>query len=254
MLAEMPEPWIVDVHSHLVPTGDDGVGTIEEGLRLCRRAFEHGTRVLYATPHVHAQWDSYPLTEARLRRYEQALPVLRSLCAGFGLDLRRGFEVYPGAVPPETDLRDFELDGVAGCLIEFPGSWTHEPEPVAAVWQEAERAEAAGLLPILAHPERCSQVVADPECLLPFRERGWLLAPNAPSLVGRHGAAAERTVWRLLDTGLADLIASDAHSESRGPELDWACELVAARYGATQARRLFDGSALEPQSEGAEAA
>src|SRR5262245_32589074 len=42
----------VDVHSHVVPSGDDGAATIDEGLALCREAADHGTSVLYGTPHV----------------------------------------------------------------------------------------------------------------------------------------------------------------------------------------------------------
>src|SRR4051812_6887531 len=116
----MPKPWIVDVHSHLVPTGDDGVRTIADAVRLCRRAAEHGTRVLYATPHVHARWDSYPLTAQRLARYEAAFPAVRDECARFGLELRRGFEVYPGAVPSSSDLREFALEGSGGGLVRVP--------------------------------------------------------------------------------------------------------------------------------------
>ena len=245
ILVTMPKPWIVDVHSHLVPTGDDGVRTIADAVRLCRRAAAHGTRVLYATPHVHARWDSYPLTDERLARYEAAFPVVRGACAAFGLELRRGFEVYPGAVPASDDLGRFALDGSGGCLIEFPGAWTSEPEPLRAVWEESERAERAGLLPVLAHPERCDEISADPARAAAFRARGWLLAPNGMSLDGRHGRVARETVWRLLDAGAVDLIASDSHSDSRLPDLDWAYELVAARLGSERARPLFDGSALE---------
>jgi protein-tyrosine phosphatase len=245
ILVTMPKPWIVDVHSHLVPTGDDGVKTIADAVRLCRRAAAHGTRVLYATPHVHTRWDSYPLTAERLARYEAAFPAVRDACARFGLELRRGFEVYPGAVPAFVDLSELALEGSGGCLIEFPGAWTGEPEPLRALWEEAERAERAGLLPVLAHPERCAEVSADPERAAAFRTRGWLLAPNAMSLDGRHGRAARATVWGLLDADAVDLVASDAHSDSRPPDLDWAYELVAERLGAERARGLFDGSALE---------
>ena len=37
-------PGFVDVHSHVVPAGDDGAATIEEGLELCRLAYEAGPR------------------------------------------------------------------------------------------------------------------------------------------------------------------------------------------------------------------
>src|SRR5262249_31452439 len=158
----MTTPWIVDVHSHVVPTGDDGARTIDEGVELCRDAARHGTRVLYATPHVHARWDSYPLTPERLALYDEAFPVMRAACAEFGLDLRRGFEVYPGALPEWADLAAFALGSSGAYLIEFPGFWTPERDALGLVRHEAERAEAAGLVPVLAHPERCSEIVEAP--------------------------------------------------------------------------------------------
>jgi protein-tyrosine phosphatase len=254
ILAVMAKPWIVDVHSHLVPTGDDGVRTVEEGVYLCRDAYNHGTRVLYATPHAHAEWDSYPLTDERLALYNQAFPVMRKQCAEFGLDLRRGFEVYPGALPESADLRDFGLSGSDGFLIEFPGFWTSKPDPLQAVWDEAERAERAGLLPVLAHPERCAAIVESPERAADFSDRGWRLALNALSLDGRHGHDAHETVWRLLDDGLGDLVASDAHRATRNAQLDWAYELVVPRLGVERARKLFDGSALERAADRSAAA
>ena len=58
-------PGFVDVHAHVVPSGDDGAESIEEGLALCRLAYEAGTEILFATPHAHAPWDHYPRTAER---------------------------------------------------------------------------------------------------------------------------------------------------------------------------------------------
>ena len=85
----------VDVHSHVVPSGDDGATTVEEGIELCRIAFEAGTRVLFATPHAHADWDTFPRTSGRVEIFERAFPRVRDAVAEWGLDLRRGWEVYP---------------------------------------------------------------------------------------------------------------------------------------------------------------
>src|ERR671939_472820 len=46
--------WFVDLHSHVVPSGDDGAQSVDEGVELCRAAARHGTRTLFATPHVGA--------------------------------------------------------------------------------------------------------------------------------------------------------------------------------------------------------
>ena len=56
--------FFVDVHSHVVPSGDDGAQRVVEGLGLCREAAAHGTAILYATPHI---WPHLTLTEERER-------------------------------------------------------------------------------------------------------------------------------------------------------------------------------------------
>ena len=112
------------------------------------------------------------------------------------------------------------------------------------VVEAAEEVEAAGLVPVLAHPERCRPVADDPESVRPLAERGWILCLNAPSLVGAHGATAERTSWALLDAGLVTLAASDGHSVARPPKLDVAYRAVRDRCGDEIALPLFDGRAL----------
>jgi tyrosine-protein phosphatase YwqE len=67
---------------------------------------------------------------------------------------------------------------------------------------------------------------------------------NATSLLGRHGLAAERIGWRLLERGDAALVASDGHRATRPPHLDDAYDLVCERIGDDRATTLFDGSAL----------
>jgi len=233
----------VDVHSHVVPSGDDGARSIEEGLALCRLALETGTGILFATPHAHAPWDSYPRTPERDRLYAASLAEMRREVATWGLDLRRGLEVYPSEVAA-SDPAELVLEGTRGVLIEFPGSWLEIDDPVAVVAGAAAEIEAAGLVPVLAHPERCRAVAADPLAVRALAERGWLICLNAPSLVGTHGVTAERTAWTLLEAGLVALAASDAHRASRPPVLDDAYRAVRDRLGDAVALPLFDGSAL----------
>ena len=236
-------PGFVDVHSHVVPSGDDGAASVDEGLALCRLAVDAGTQVLFATPHAHAPWDTYPRTASRQERFESSLRVMRDEVAPWGLDLRRGWEVYPtefaGADPTE-----FVLEGTRAVLIEFPGSWLEIDDPIGSVADAATLVEEAGLVPVLAHPERCRDVAADPARVDSFVARGSLLCLNATSLLGRHGATAERTAWALLDRGLVALVASDGHGFTRPPTLDDAYHVVRGQLGDQIAAPLFDGSAL----------
>ncbi len=234
----------VDIHAHVVPSGDDGAATVEEGIELCRIAFEAGTRVLFATPHAHADWGHFPRTLDRSELYERSFPLVRDAVAEWGLDLRRGWEVYPTVVTDGVELDAYGLEGTRAVLVEFPGWWLDVDGAVELVADAARVVEGAGLVPLLAHPERCPAVAADPATVRPLAGAGWPLCLNGPSLTGDHGAAAERTAWRLLEDGVVSIVASDAHGLTRPPRIDGAYAAVEAAIGGDAALPLFDGSAI----------
>jgi protein-tyrosine phosphatase len=227
------EPRFVDIHSHVVPSGDDGVQTVAEGLTLARDAFEHGTRLLYATPHVSP---ALPLTEEREQRIRKAFAELGELAP---LELRLGFELTPMRSFLDEDPWRYVLEQTDHVLVEIPfvGS--------ADVFLEVgEWIDRAGLTPVVAHPERTEAVLRNPALADELAERNWPLQVNASSLLGRHSPEMEREGWRLVDEGLAALVGSDGHRATRPMLLDEAYELTRARVGEERASRLFDGSAL----------
>jgi protein-tyrosine phosphatase len=223
----------VDVHSHVVPSGDDGVRSLEEGIALCAEAAVRGTRVLYATPHV---WPTLHLTPGREREVREAHGELAA--AGHGLDLQLGWELTPQEGLLAEDPERYRLGGLPAVLMEIPFLG-----PLALSLRLGHRIEAAGLTPVVAHPERAESILADPSAAAGLRERGWLLQVNATSLLGCHGPAQEEAAWTLVEDGLADLVASDGHRAARPPFLDEAHGLVRKRVGE-RADALFDGSAL----------
>jgi protein-tyrosine phosphatase len=239
----MSPPPFVDVHSHVVPSGDDGAVSVEEAVELCAEARRSGTQILFATPHVHAPWDSYPWSPARAAMYDETFPHVQERASELGLDLRRGFEVFPSEVLVR-DPAALLLEGTRGVLVEFPGSWLDFSGQLELVLEAAARISAVGFVPVLAHPERCREVQAAPGAVAQFIEQGSLLCLNGPSLLGDHGEPAYRTAWELLQDGHVQLIASDGHRASRPPTMDAAWHAVCERLGEATASPLFDGSAL----------
>ena len=225
----------VDVHSHVVPSGDDGARSIEAGLGLCLEAARHGTRVLYATPHV---WPSLPLTPQREEAVRAAHAEMAPALLQHGLDLQLGWELTPAERLLDEDPARYRLGDLAGVLMEVPFHGS-----LGLAERLAEHVAASGLTPIIAHPERAEHVREGLEAVGGFRERGWLVQINASSLLGAHGLEQEDAAWRLVRGGLADLVASDGHRMSRPPFLDGAHRLVRARLGEG-AGVLFDGTAL----------
>jgi protein-tyrosine phosphatase len=225
----------VDVHSHVVPSGDDGARSLEEGVELCRSAAHSGTGVLYATPHV---WPMLPLPPEREEAIRANHAELAPVAAGFGLELRLGFELTPAPALLEEDPNRFRLGDLRAVLMEVPFNGS-----LSLAERLAEHIEAEGLVPVIAHPERSEAVLDDHALAAAMAERGWLLQINATSIVGYHGAEIEASAWRLIDAGLAALVASDGHRSTRPPHLAEAFRAVQARLGEG-ADALFDGGAL----------
>jgi protein-tyrosine phosphatase len=226
----------VDVHSHVVPSGDDGARSLEAGLALCLEAARHGTRVLFATPHV---WPTLTLTRRREQEVRAVYAQMAPELAEHGLDLRLGWELTPSEALLEEDPARYRLGDLRAVLMEVPFRGS-----LALAERLGEHIAASGLTPIVAHPERAEGVRGQLDAVSGFRGRGWLIQVNSSSLLGVHGPEQDDAAWRLVRAGLADLVASDGHRTSRPPFLDEAHRLARARLGEG-ADALFDGSALE---------
>jgi protein-tyrosine phosphatase len=222
----------VDCHSHVVPSGDDGVATVDEGLELCDLAERAGTTILFATPHV---WPDLTLTKEREQHVRRAFERLRARAS---LEVRLGFELTPAPPLLREDPVRYALEGTEHVLVEVPFSG-----PADELLALAGHIEEAGLVPLIAHPERTAAVRARPELAHELAER-WPLQVNASSIVGRHGGEAEELAWRLIESGDVAAVASDGHRLTRPARIDEAYELVRDSVGEEAALPLFDGSAL----------
>jgi protein-tyrosine phosphatase len=222
----------VDCHSHVVPSGDDGAASVSDGIALCRGAAAHGTGILFATPHV---WPHLTLTREREVEIKRAYERMRPQA---GLELRLGFELTPTRALLREDPHRFVLEGTDCVLMEVP--FVGHAGDLFAL---AEHTEAAGLRPVIAHPERTEAVLEDPQLARELAARGWELQVNATSLTGRHGVEAEELGWELIEAGVARVVGSDGHRTTRAPHLDDAYRLAEQRLG-DRAISLFDGTAL----------
>src|SRR5881392_3394641 len=140
-------PRFVDCHSHAVPSGDDGAQNLADGIALCELAASSGTEILYATPHV---WPHLVLTEERELAVRRAFDALR---IDAPLELRLGFELTPAPPLLDEDPARYALEGTDAVLVEVPFSG-----PADELLALGAHIEAAGLIPLVAHPERTESV------------------------------------------------------------------------------------------------
>ena len=127
--------------------------------------------------------------------------------------------------------------------------------PFSFAQRMLEGISAAGVVPVVAHPERYRFAQEDRGCLLRWIEAGWALQINKGSLFGRFGRRAARTAHWCLGEGCMHLIGSDAHSPyRRTPWLEDARSYV-AEYTAPEIadflleenpRRMLENAPIRP--------
>jgi protein-tyrosine phosphatase len=212
-----------ELHFHLLPDVDDGPADLDDAVELARLAFADGTSLVTVTPHVRDLLAAGILGElpGRVREVQDALDA-----AGVALALRTGAELAHDDLPA---LGDRQLDAMAQgppgrrwVLIEAPLCGD-----AAGFLAATAELRARGLGTLIAHPERCPELMLDDGAIAAERAAGARLQVNASSLTGRHGPAARAWGIELLRSGRADLIASDAHRVTRPPLLSAALAVLA---------------------------
>jgi protein-tyrosine phosphatase len=195
---------VIDLHSHVLPGVDDGVRTLEESLDLLRAAGDDGIERIAATPHVR---EDYP---TRPDEMERLVAEVNAAAAGIGVEVLPGGELDLAfaARLDDDDLRRFALGGSGSLLLlEFPYlGWPLQlPDLVFTL-------QVRGFRVLIAHPERNADVQADPEKLRPLVDAGAFVQVTAASLDGRIGSRPRSAGMKLVEGGLAHVIASDAHA------------------------------------------
>lgn len=200
---------MIDLHCHILPQFDDGASTLEESLAMAQMAVVSGVRGICATPHFRGDEQSLELIELLKQRYRLLTDGLRQ--SGLPLQLYPGAEVL--CLPQTVDMaRRGQLPtlGNTGYLLTeffFNESYKNMDEILTGISQ-------AGYIPVVAHPERYEAIQRDPRRIVHWFRKGYVIQINKGSILGALGQRAEQAADWILSSGLAHLVASDAHSTS----------------------------------------
>jgi protein-tyrosine phosphatase len=199
---------------------------------MIRAAWEGGTTDIVATPHANAE---YAFDRARAGALRQRLEEAaeNQLRIHLGCDLHLGYEWVERAL---ANPAEFSIDGNGYMLVEPP-----ESLPAKTVTLVCARLRAAGLRPILTHPERYAFLQGRERHIEAWVEDGILMQITGGSLLGHFGSAARKTAERLIARGHVHFLASDAHDPiRRSPDLSEVYRLVEDRWGSAAAIQLLD--------------
>ena len=227
---------MIDFHSHLIPAVDDGAGDLEQARDALMEMWDQGVRTVITTPHLAGALLARPGPLAEWHAaVEPAWESLREMAAAELPELRleRGSEVALDAPAPDVSDPRVRLAGTNFVLVEFPHMGV-PPNSENAIFELRMK----GWTPVIAHPERYSGVDPELRVVESWMRVGGALQVNCASLLGRYGASAERTAWKLLERGWASYLSSDYHARGRCA-ISEARETLIARGGGEQARMLM---------------
>lgn len=224
-----------DLHCHLLPDWDDGPRNFDESLQLATRAVESGIKTILVTPHVGRAFGSK--TERDARQIATATAELEREIKerGVAINLVPGAELIltPGLAQRVANEPWLTVGGQGRhVLVECPfNTWT---EGIDRILFEMS---LNGVTPIIAHPERLSDVQKDLSIIKAVAERGAMLQITARSLTGSD-RRTRKCSEQLLAAGLVSLVASDAHRENHVAIND-VVSLVAAAVGEEMAHQIL---------------
>ncbi|MEF2554203.1 CpsB/CapC family capsule biosynthesis tyrosine phosphatase [Aurantimonas sp. A2-1-M11] len=227
---------MIDLHSHILCGIDDGAKSLDISVEMARMAVEDGVQVMACTPHiVPGVYLNEPSDIAR------RVGELKAALAGEGiaLSLVSGADVHiaPDLLSRLSSEAPPTLNGSNYFLFEPP----HHVLPPRLV-AFSRGLISSGFVPILTHPERLSWVSAHYEIIRELAGEGVLMQVTAGSLTGDFGRSAQKLADRLVEEGLCDILASDAHNtEGRPPGLSKARAIVAERRGDDEAEAVVLG-------------
>jgi len=211
---------VIDTHCHLLPGLDDGAPDDAVALAMARQAVADGVTAIAVTPHMR---EGDYLNERP--RVIEALERLRGLLAReeVPLALEPGSEVHLSTRLAERLLerrilaygdRLPDAGQLAYLLLECP----YRTRPIR-LEETVFELLLAGIVPVIAHPERIRWFQEDPQRYADLVGRGVLGQMTTSSLLGTFGKKVQALAESFVRRGLVHVLASDAHDTQYRPPL-----------------------------------
>lgn len=200
--------WLAqDIHSHLIPSIDDGSPDVETSLNLIRGLIDVGINKFICTPHIIS--DLYRNTPEKIK---PALQQLKEACAQNNvqvqLDAAAEYMIDDGfheKLMKGEPLLTLEKNYI---LTEFP--YMTKPVQINEVIFDIL---SNNYQPLLAHPERYHYYHRDYDAFFQLKEMGFHLQVNLLSLTGYYGKSVSKAAHFIVSNQLASFVGTDLHHQ-----------------------------------------
>lgn len=239
---------MIDIHCHLLPGVDDGSSDLEESIGMAKLAQAEGITDIIATPHhANGRWmnDAETVIDGvkrlNLALAEQGIP----LTVHVGQEIR----VYQDLMEDYQAGKLLGLNHTPYMLFEFPTKSI--PPYTESLLHECR---VAGIIPVIAHPERNMELAQEPGKLVELIELGAYCQVTSHSLTGLFGGKIQHLSMEWCKRNLIHFVASDAHNvDLRAFQLAAAYQRISKELGQdysayyqANACRLLQGELIEP--------
>lgn len=222
----------IDIHNHILFGVDDGPADLETSVQLLRAEVEDGAEAIILTPHYRHGMFDYDL-----ELVEQNFMTLRKYAEELRVRLFLGCEYHVN-----SDMVDYLHDGRVHTLADTDyvlAEFEHEAQ-FSYLMKHINDLFACGYCPVIAHAERISCLLHNPDRCADLLNRGAMIQINAAGVLGDEGRDAQKFCKRLLKDGTVNLIASDTHdADTRRNRMAECFEYVEDKFGRDYAYELF---------------
>jgi len=197
---------MIDLHCHILHDLDDGAKTAVESMQMAQAFVRSGYRTVSATPHMVPGTTWMPSIDQINTRVAALNQTIKE--DGSELEIVTGMEIAIDPQIPDLldDSRLLTL-GNSSCLLIEPSFQQLPPG-----WEQVIFSILAkGYSILLAHPERCVQLAANPSLIERLIGSGVYLQVNWGSFLGQYGRAVARKAWSMAETGQIHCLATDSH-------------------------------------------
>lgn len=198
-------PITTDIHSHILPSIDDGAPDIESSLLLIKGMMQLGVNKMVATPHIIGD-----LYRNNSETIHDALHKVTDACKKENLDIEISAaaeymldDYFMGLLKNATPLLTIHDN-----IVLTEQAYT---TPTSNLNEISFELITEGYKPIMAHPERYFYYQDKFDEYFHLRDMGFLLQVNLLSLTGYYGKGVRNAAKFLFDNNLVDHVATDLH-------------------------------------------
>ena len=193
-----------DIHSHLIPSIDDGAKDLERSIELIKSLKEMNYNKLITTPHIS---DMFPNSSAKIKEgYKLLMEEL----------FKRGIEIEIEVAAEYYADEKFEELLACGDILSFGKekyllfelSYFTYPSDLETLVYDIK---LAGYTPVLAHPERYTYFHHSLKEYKRLKDMGVLFQINLISISNYYSTDISKMGKKLIVNGMVDFIGSDTH-------------------------------------------